>query len=134
MDANIEDAYYKCIDKLGGDIERDEPYLIKCVTFLHRQAHGRADRDRITADFTMDRGIEKYENELIIISKLSKSELATLIASSIDLSPLVKELEEKCERVKKGIVYDEVHAKHVTEQIHKAREMLIELSKVIRDK
>lgn len=132
MNANIENIYYKCIEKIDDDINKAEYYLIGCVTFLYRQDNGRADRDRIAEDFSLNRGLEKYVAELTIISRLSNSSLATLIASSIDLSKVVNDLGEIVEKAKSAI-QDDVRSYNQTAKIKKAMLLLTELSKVMRD-
>jgi len=126
MDKEIEVLYYKCIDKIDDNLEKAEPYLISCITFLSRKKHGRADKDRITKDFSLNRGVHKYKEELTIISRLPRSSLATLIASSLDLSPLVEEI-SKIHKKTNNAIYDEVEANNQNAKIQKAIKMLTEL-------
>lgn len=134
MDANIEALYYACIDRIDGeDLDRAEKTLIRCITYLHRIENGRADHDRIEEDFDLDRGIEKYETELKVISLLTEESLRTIIASSIDLSDLrdqVKALEE----LVAGAVYSQVQADCQTPIIRDIENSLGEIKKLIRDK
>lgn len=88
---DVSDLYYDCIDRIDLDnIENAEEYLVGCVTYLKRKTTGRADRDRVREDITMNRGLEKYRQELLTISHLSDEALSTLIASSIDLTGEIK--------------------------------------------
>lgn len=134
MNANIEALYYECIDKIDDEnIEQAEYYLIGCVTFLQRQAHGRADRDRVAEDFSMNRGIHKYKEELTIISRLSEMSLHTLIASSLDLSDLVEQIEGIC-KIMENAVYDEVQAYNQTAKIKKCQKYFEKLETLVNDK
>lgn len=134
MNANIEALYYACIDRIDDeDLESAEEYLIGCVTFLHRQSHGRADRDRIKDDFEINRGIHKYEEELRIISRLEEAKLHTLIASSLDLSELVAQIEGIC-KIMENAVYDEVQAYNQTAKIRRCSKGLEVLNGIINDK
>lgn len=133
MDKEMQALYYKCIDRLDDELEKAESYLISCITFLHRKEHGRADKDRIREDFSLNRGVYKYKEELTIISRLPESSLSTLIASSLDLSPLVEEITNIHEKVNNAI-YDDVEANSQSVKIRKAIAILQELSTVIRDK
>jgi len=134
MDANIEALYYVCIDRIDDEnLELAEEYLIGCITFLHRQANGRADRDRIKEDFDLDRGVEKYEDELIIISRMRDETLRTLIASSLDLSSYVDMLTDVHDKIN-GAVYDKVQAYNQTAKIRKAIKILESMELIINDK
>lgn len=133
MNKQIEDLYYKCIEKIDDDVEKAEYYLIGCITFLCRQTHGRADRDRIAEDFSLNRGLEKYVEELTIISRLPESSLSTLIASSLDLSMVIKNLSEIVEKAK-GAIYDDVQSYGQTTKIKKAMHLLSELNKLVKEK
>lgn len=83
----LTSIFNKCVDRIDeNDIEMAEECIVGCVTLLKRRFTGRADRDRIRADFSLNRGLEKYERELNTISKLSDDALSSLIASSIDLT------------------------------------------------
>jgi len=134
MNANVEALYYECIDKIDDEnIEQAEHYLIGCVTFLHRQAHGRADRDRVKEDFEINRGIHKYEEELTIISRLSEPKLHTLIASSLDLTDLVAQIEGICQ-IMGNAIYEEVQAYNQTAKIKKAKKLFDDMELIINDK
>lgn len=134
MSTKIEDLYYKCIDKIDDEnMENAEHYLIGCVTFLHRQTHGRADRDRIKEDFEISRGMSKYEEELRIISRLEEAKLHTLIASSLDLSDLVAQIEGIC-KIMGNAIYDEVQAYNQTAKLKKCGKGIEILEKLINDK
>lgn len=76
----LDELYNECISRIDDDIEIAEEYLIGCVTYLRRQYTGRADRDRVREDFSLTRGLDKYERELHTISRLSDDSLSTLIA------------------------------------------------------
>lgn len=134
MKVNVEALYYACIDRIDDEnIEVAEEYLIGCVTFLHRQTYGRADRDRVAEDFGLDRGIEKYETELAVISKMSESGLATLIASSLDFSKELDRLEKTYAHIRNS-VYDETEADHQVTKFDKAIAILSEMKKCVKDK
>lgn len=134
MNANIEALYYACIDRIDGeDLDLAEHTLIGCITYLHRQENGRADRDRVTEDFSLDRGIEKYEIELQIISKMAEESLRTIIASSIDLSSTRAYIKSQEELVS-GAIYDEVQADYQVPIIEDMIASLMELKKMIKDK
>lgn len=134
MDCNVEALYYECIDRINGeDLDIAEEYLIGCVTFLHRQTHGRADRDRVAEDFSLDRGMEKYESELAVISKMSESGLATLIASSLDFSKELKRIKELYGNVRIA-VYEDTEADFQVCKLNEAIEILTEMTKCIKDK
>ncbi len=130
---NVVDLYYNCIDRIDDDLEIAEEYLIGCVTFLHRQTHGRADRDRIKEDFDINRGIHKYEDELTIISRMKEETLRTLIASSLDLSSEIDRLADIYEKIN-GAVYDKVQAHNQTAKIRKAIKILESMELIINDK
>lgn len=133
MSEEIEDLYYTCIDRIDDDVETAEHYLIGCITFLYRQTHGRADRDRITEDFSLNRGLEKYVEELTIISRLPSNSLSTLIASSLDLSMVVNNLSEIVEKAR-GAIYDDVQSYGQTSKIRKSIQLLTELDGLLRGK
>lgn len=133
MNDHIEDLYYQCIDRIDDDVQKAENYLIGCITFLYRQEHGRADRDRIREDFSLNRGLEKYTQELTIISRLPESSLSTLIASSLDLSKFIVDLSEVVEKTKDAIP-DDVQAFGQRSKIKKAINLLNELDSVMSDK
>jgi len=130
---DIEALYYQCIDRIDGSLEIAEDYLIGCVTFLHRQEHGRADRDRIAEDFNMNRGLQKYIIELTIIARLSDASLCTLIASSLDLSKEVDRLKDIHSKIKNAI-YDDVQAYNQTSKIRNAIKILENMEKLVNDK
>lgn len=134
MDANIEALYYACIDRIDDeDIELAEEALIGCVTYLHRQETGRADRDRVKEDFDLDRGLEKYETELKVISLLKEESLRTIIASSADFSRLREEVRAKRELIE-GAVYDEVQADYQVPILKETIEHLTEIMNMIKDR
>lgn len=82
------------------DVEVSEEYLIGCVTSLKRRSQGRADRDRIREDFNLMRGLDKYERELNLISKMDENALTCLIATTLDLSKEVKRMKRILERIR----------------------------------
>lgn len=134
MDANIEALYYACIDRIDDeDIELAEETLIGCITYLHRQEHGRADRDRVAEDFQLDRGLGKYEVELKVISLLKEESLRTIIASSMDFSK-IREQVKALEELIAGAVYDEVQADFQTPILEDIETSLGEIKKMIRDR
>lgn len=129
----VDALYYACIDRIDERLELAEEYLVGCVTFLYRQKTGRADRDRVAEDFSLNRGLEKYIEELTIISRLSDSAMATLIASSLDLAKELERLEDIHSKISLA-TYDDVEAHNQTSKIDKAILMLENMKTLIKDK
>jgi len=130
MDARSEELYYECIDKIDDNIEIAEEYLIGCITWLCRQSNGRADRDRISDDLKLDRGVHKYHTELVIISRLSEPSLSTLIASSLDLTKEVNHLMDIYEKIKTAS-YDSIQSHHQATKAKKAADILTKIHKLL---
>ena len=127
----IDDLYNKCIAKIDDDIETGEIYLIGCVTLLKRKYTGRADRDRIREDFSLTRGLEKYERELNTISKLSDDALASLIASSIDLTDDLRHVNDLFRKIKDATM-DEKEAIKQAAQARKASNLFQRIANILR--
>lgn len=130
----IEDLYNKCISKIDDeDIEIAEYYLIGCVTLLKRRYTGRADRDRVREDFKLIRGWDKYERELNTIAKLSDDALASLIASSIDLTDDVRHITDLFKKIKDASM-DSNEAIKQSSQALKAANLLQKIANILRPK
>lgn len=131
--AQLDELYNTCINRIDDDIDVAEEYLIGCVTYLRRQYTGRADRDRVREDFSLTRGLDKYERELHTISRLSDDSLSTLIASSLDLS---KDLRHICilfDKIKIASM-DKDDAKKQSAQAKRASDMFAKIAKILEPK
>ena len=127
----LEILFYESLDRIDpDDIDVAQDYLIGCITFLKRKESGRADRDRVREDVILNRGMEKYVSELKIISSLSNDALATLIASSIDLSNEIKRVLSLYEKVKLSCV-DGREAKIQAGKAKKASDMFARIAKLL---
>ena len=133
MSEKIDGLYNRCITKIDDDIETAEVYLIGCVTLLRRRYTGRADRDRIREDFSLTRGLEKYERELNTISKLSDDALSSLIASSIDLTDDLRHVNDLFRKIKDATM-DEREAIKQAAQARKASNLFQRIANILRPK
>ena len=127
----IDDLYNKCIAKIDDDIETAEVYLVGCVTLLKRKYTGRADRDRVREDFTLTRGLEKYQRELNTISKLSDDALSSLIASSLDLTDDLRHVTDLFRKVKDASMDNSEAIKQAT-QARKASKLFQRIANILR--
>lgn len=127
----VESIFYVCLDRIDPtDVDVAQEYLIGCITFLKRKESGRADRDRVREDVLLSRGMEKYSEELKIVSRLSDDALATLIASSIDLSNEIKRVISLYEKVKLSCV-DGKEAKTQAGKAKRASDLFARIAKIL---
>lgn len=125
--------YYKCIDRIDDNVELAEEYLINAVTYLVRKKNGRADKDRITEDFLLSRGLGKYVEELTIISRVSEECLATILASSLDLSKVIDRIRNIHDKIE-SCIYDDVEAHNQTSKIDEAIKLFSSMKRLVQDK
>lgn len=129
----LDELYNRCINRIDDDIEIAEEYLIGCVTYLRRQYTGRADRDRVREDFSLIRGLNKYERELHAIVHLSDDSLCTLIASSLDLSKDLRHICDLFDKIKIASM-DKDDAKKQSAQAKRASDMFAKIAKILEPK
>jgi hypothetical protein len=118
------------LERIDKDIEIAEEYLAGCITYLLRQHKGTADRDRVSSDLKLNRGIEKYERELKQILALSDDSLAILIANTIDITKDIKHLKDVYTQLEKfGTKHIEISKQSI--QAKRAAGLLDNISKIL---
>jgi len=78
------DLYMQCFSRFKEDTA--EEYLINIITHLKRETGERVDRYRVQDDIMLNRGLDKYENELKTILKLDDEHIDYLTAKTMDFA------------------------------------------------
>lgn len=122
--------YNNIISRIDGNIDVAEQYIIGAVSYLKRKNDGRSDKDRIRADFEINRGIEKYERELTTMLNLSDTAFESLIGSSVDLTPNVRIVKDVLSKVKCANFFTDDAKEESTKAKNMAR-MLLEICYIV---
>jgi len=88
---NAEKLYFLCIERIDDDIDVAEDFLVGCITYLKKAFYGRAERERVEHNLSISH-YEPYERELTLIVNMEDDSLSSLIASSVDLSTILKKV------------------------------------------
>jgi hypothetical protein len=121
-----EELYYQCCERIDDDLEIAEEFLVGCVFHVREKFNGRAYRDRIENHFKMA-NFEPFIREMQFIMTLDDDILDALIATSLDLSPILKKVQIIYEKIEYAN-YDEVEASVHCNKARRAGNMLISIS------
>jgi len=127
---NTEELFYICLDRIDDDAEVAESFLVGCITHLKASFYGRCERGRVERNLT-DMVLDSYTRELKLISEMKDDSLASLIASSVDLTTILQKI---------TIIYDIIDNATIGEadgythavKADKASKLLAKISKKMR--
>ena len=92
-----ENLFFQCCERIDEDLEVAETYLVGCIAYIIRERgevtdrRSRGVRSYIEDDLSVS-NYEPYTRELRLISTMHDDSLHSLIASSLDLSKIQKQL------------------------------------------
>ena len=110
----IDNLYYECLDRVNEDITIAEPFIVGCVYVLLLRYGKKISRSTVEENIG-NMHYHPYERQLKLISTMEEGSLSSLIASSIDMSRVVKEIK---------IIHDNIELAdidEVTENMHTAQ-------------
>ena len=125
-----EELFYKCLDRIDKDAKVAEEFLVGCVHELSIRYDDEVSKETIRSNFETIY-IDKYERYLKLIYNMKEDSLCSLVASSIDISLLYKQI---------NIIYDKIELSDyddVTENCHaqkaeRAGNKLLEIANKMR--
>ncbi len=93
-----EELFFACCDRIDDDQRVAETFLVGCIHELTIRHDREVARDMIKANLET-LYIDKYKREMELIATMEEDSLASLIASSLDLSLIYKLI---------NVVYDKI--------------------------
>lgn len=87
-----EALFYQCCERIDEDMEVAEPFLVGCITYLKRDKGEKGVRKWVKDDLKMC-NYEPYLRELRLISTMHEDSIQALITSSLDLAPVLRQIE-----------------------------------------
>ena len=122
-----EELFYKCIDRIDDDIKIAEEFLVGCIHEITIRHDKEIARDIIRSNLET-LYVDKYRREFNLILGMSEDGLSSLIASSIDLSIIYKQVNLIYDKIELAVI-DDVTANCHAHKAERAGKKLIAISK-----
>lgn len=95
---DTENLYYDCCNRISQDYKAAEHILVGCIHYLLKKNGEKVSRTLIS-DHLASYNFEPYARQLKHTATMQQSSLHSLIASSIDLAPLLRTLKIIAEHI-----------------------------------
>lgn len=116
-----DELYYKCLEKIDGDIAVAEFFLISCIKEVKKRLFDvEIDRNLIKTNFD-NFNVYMYEKEMVFISNLCDESLSSLIASSLDLSFIYETTKIIWDKIEYATMDEVTATVHTTKAVKSAK-------------